>query len=76
MTGLRNRLVIEQNGREHVSTVLLSADEIPQMLEAEIWMHQATGWHVDRHGAMLRFTRGDAVRWVWVRSRPAMDDTL
>lgn len=76
MTTLRNRLVTEQNGRQHVSTVLITADEIPHMLQAETLMHQATGWHVDDYGAMLRFTKGETVRWVWVRSRPPLEDTL
>lgn len=76
MTGLRNRLVTEQDGRQHVSTVLIGADEIPGMLGAEETMHTLAGWDVRRHGAMLRCQKGTVVRWVWVRSRPVMEDTL
>jgi hypothetical protein len=76
MTTLRNRLVTEQDGREHVSSVLLAPDEIPYMLETEEHMHTITGWNVTRHGAMLRCQRGPTIRWIWVRSRKPQDDTL
>ncbi len=76
MSQLRNRLVTDQDGTQHVSSVLLTADEIPRMLEAEIQMHRATGWHVTRYGGCLRMQRGDTVRWVWVRSKPPLEDTL
>ncbi len=73
---LRNRLVVEQDGHQTVSTMLLATEEIPEMLNLEARMHTATGWHVERHGSMLRFTKGDAIRWVWVRSKPPLEDTL
>ena len=73
---MRNRLVIEQDGEQTVGTVLLTTDEIPAMLNLEAQIHKATGWHVERYGAMLRFTKGDTNRWVWVRSKPPLEDTL
>lgn len=76
MTGIRNRLVTEQDGKQHVSSVLLRPDEIPWMLDTEETMHTLSGWNVHRHGAMLRCVKGETVRWVWVRSRPVMEDTL
>lgn len=73
---LRNRLVVEQDGSQHVGSYLLATDEIPARLTLEAQIHAATGWHVERYGAMLRFTKGDAVRWVWVRSKPPLEDTV
>jgi hypothetical protein len=80
MTALRNRLVTEQDGRQHVSTLLLADTEIAEALEWEEQLHAAGGWTVERHGAMRRFHKhtatGPKVRWVWVRSRPPLEDNL
>ena len=76
MTQLRNRLVIDQDGQRTVSGALLAADEIWPTLDVEETLHRATGWHVTRYGACLRMQRGDTVRWVWVRSKPPLEDVL
>ena len=73
---LRNRVVTEQDGEQHVSNLLLTTDEIPAQLALEETLHRAGGWEVQRFGAMLRCEKQTAVRWVWVRSRPPMEDTL
>jgi hypothetical protein len=67
-------MVTEQDGEQWVSGVLLREDEIDGMLNIEERLHEATGWSVTRYGRMMRITRGTAVRWVWVRSRPALED--
>jgi hypothetical protein len=72
----RLRLVKEQDGTQHVSGLVLANDEVPEALQWETDLHMAGGWTVERYGAMIRFTKGDAVRWVWVRSRPPLEDTL
>lgn len=76
MIGLRNRLVTEQNGRQHVSSVLIADEEIMDMLDWECRVHEATGWDVQRYGQMIRARRGSIVRWIWVRTRLPLEDTL
>ena len=76
MTELRNRLVTEQDGTQHVSGLLIAEDEIGEALDWEVQLHEATGWAVERYGAMIRCTKGQTVRWVWVRSKPPMEDML
>ena len=73
---LRNRLVTEQDGRQHVSGLLLTDWEIPQAIDLEIQLHKASGWDVHRFGATVRFQKDDTIRWVWVRSRTPLEDTL
>ena len=72
----RYRMVTETGSEQIVSHTLLTVDEVPLMLDAEEMLHRSCGWHVERFGAMLRLTKDESVRWVWVRSRPVMDDTL
>ena len=76
MTALRNRLVTEQDGHQHVSGHLLADDEIRDALNVEVGMHMFAGWQCQRFGTMLRFQKNGVVRWVWVRSRPPLDDNL
>ena len=76
MTALRNRLVTEQDGHQHVSGLLLATSEIPEALEWEIMLHEAGGWDVRRYGTTVRFQKQATVRWVWVRSRPPLEDNL
>lgn len=73
---LRNRLVTEQNGRQHVSGTLLADTEILEALDLETDIHRLGGWDVRQYGAMRRFHKNGTVRWVWVRSRPPLEDTL
>jgi hypothetical protein len=76
VTALRNRLVTEQDGRQHVGGLVLTTDEIGQALDMEIMLHRARGWDVRRYGATLRLEKDGCVRWIWVRSREPMEDTL
>lgn len=76
MTALRNRLVTEQDGRTHVGGMILTTWEIPQALDMEVMLHEARGWDVRRYGATLRLEKDGCVRWIWVRSRPPLEDTL
>lgn len=65
----RWRLVIEQDGTEHVSEQAWRSDEIVDMLDLEALMHEGTGWQVQRHGGgMIRAEKGATVRWIWVRA--------
>lgn len=73
---LRNRLVTEQDGRTHVSGTLIPHDEIAETLDLETDLHRLGGWDVREYGQMRRFQKGTTIRWVWVRSRPPMEDTL
>jgi len=76
MTQLRNRIVTDQDGTQHVSPVLLTLDEAAEMLDLEERMHRASGWDVTRYGATIRCRKSDTVRWVWVRSRTPLEDVL
>lgn len=76
MTALRNRLVTEQAGHETVSSKILALDEVGPELELEIQLHEQTGWQVRRYGTTVRFQKGDVIRWIWVRSRQPLEDTL
>ena len=76
MTPLRNRLVVEQDGQTTVSGTILRDDEIDGMLNIETALHTAVGWTVSRYGVCLRMQKGEQLRWVWVRSRPPLEDTL
>lgn len=76
MIPARYRLVTEQDGHTHVSGTVLAASEIHEMLDWESQLHRAAGWTVQNYGAMLRLSKDDTIRWVWVRSRPPLEDTL
>ena len=74
MTELRNRIVVDTMGEQHVSSLLLAAEDIPEALELERRLHEQTGWHVSDYGQSIRFQKGDLIRWVWVRSRTPLED--
>jgi hypothetical protein len=74
MTELRNRLVVDTMGEQHVSSLLLAVEDIPEALDIERRLHEATGWTVSDYGQSIRFEKGDLIRWVWVRSRPPLED--
>ncbi len=76
MTALRNRLVVDTMGQENVSGLLLAEEDIPEALEYQRHIHEATGWAVSSYGQSLRFEKDGLIRWVWVRSRPPLEDTL
>ena len=78
--GRRFRIVTEQNGSEHVSSIVLARDEIIEHIAIEADMHEATGWDVSRfalNGLMLGFTatRGGCTRYVFGRSFTPHTDT-
>lgn len=72
----RHRLVTETNGRQHVSSVVLAPDELEDTLDSEMFMHAAAGWQVTRYKDMVQCRRGEATRWIWIRTRQPEDDTL
>ncbi len=43
----RWRLVTVQNGKRHVSSVVLNETEADDMVQAELGMHHVTGWDVE-----------------------------
>ncbi len=66
----RWRLVTVQNGRRHVSSVVLNEDEARNHILSEEAMHELTGWDVEvddrrpgqftaRHGRILRTVRAE-----------------
>lgn len=68
-SGSRYRLVHVQGGREHVSSVVLSRDEVAEHLHAEAVLHQATGWAVyEEPGALVVALRPGVRREVYARS--------
>ena len=73
---LRHRLVTDQDGQQHVSSVMFTLDEAADMLNLEENMHRETGWDVTRYGPTMRCKKGAVVRWIWVRSKPPLEDTL
>jgi hypothetical protein len=44
------RMVMEQNGSEHVSTVVLADEEVSEHLKAEASLHLMGGWKVTLFG--------------------------
>ncbi len=73
---LRHRIVTDQDGQQIVHSVVLSLDEAASMLDLDERMHRETGWDVTRYGACIRCRKGHTVRWVWIRSKDPMEDTL
>ena len=72
----RVRLVTETDGVEDVRGRVIAPSEIPDELDYEAMIHTATGWDVRRYGATIRAQKGTTVRWIWPRTRSAMEDTL
>jgi hypothetical protein len=72
----RIRLVTEQDGVQHVSGEILAVSELWDALAVEETLHRLSGWHVDRWGETIRAAKGETVRWIWPRTREAMEDTL
>ncbi len=76
--GERWRLVTIQNGRKHVSSVVLNEDEAIASVIAEVEMHEATGWAVERRAremtALSRNRR--VVRTVRAERFSPLDDLL
>ena len=75
-SGNRYRLVTEQSGREHVSSLVLSAEEAQESLLAEAWLHDVHGWAVERYPSMIRAERDGIVRWIWASAREPLEDVL
>lgn len=72
----RWRLVSHQNGRRHVSSVVLSADEAIDALDFEAHMHEAAGWTVTQGDLIVVATRGDISRVIEAQAFEAMADAL
>ncbi len=81
--GLRYRIATLQDGREHVSTVVLNEAEALESLDMEAHLHEAFGgWTVDRitgaggYLVAVRATNTAGVRrYVYARSFSPMHDT-
>jgi len=72
----RIRLVTETNGTQDTAGAILAPSELPDALDMEENLHLATGWHVDRYGEMIHARKGSTYRWIYPRTRSAMEDTL
>lgn len=73
--GGRLRMVTVQNGREHVSAVILAPDEVSDHLHAEAVLHQATGWAVyEEPGELVVAMRPGIRREVFARHFNPMED--
>ena len=74
-SGSRYRLVTVQNGREHVSAVVLGHAEVPEHLHAEAVLHQATGWAVyEEPGERVVASRPGIRREVFARRFDPLGD--
>jgi hypothetical protein len=73
---VRHRLVTEQDGQEHVGSLVVTLEEAVKILRIEAALHEATGWAVRWYGRyMIRASRNErSPRWVWVRSRTPLED--
>jgi len=73
--GGRHRLVTVQNGREHVSAVVLGPDEVSDHLHIEACLHQAAGWVVyEEPGVRVVATRAHVTREITARNFNPMED--
>ncbi len=72
----RWRLVTVQNGRRHVSSVVLNEDEAIASVIAEVEMHEATGWTVERGARRMAAISPDrrVIRTVRAECFDAFDD--
>jgi threonine dehydratase len=69
-------MVSVQNGKEHVSTVVLGREELDEQMKAEAEMHVVAGWEVlkSRDGLWMMARKGNIVREVFVREYDALKD--
>jgi 23S rRNA C2498 (ribose-2'-O)-methylase RlmM len=80
VSGERYRVVTRQNGKEHVSSVVLGAEEVMEHLRLEQRMHTLANWHVKsavRYGELwpeLHCSTYGKERVVFVRKFSPMDD--
>ena len=72
--GTRCRVVTDQDGERHVSSVVLSPDESVDFLLTEAEMHQKAGWSVVMFERGLVAVKGEKSRRVWLRFTDPMDD--
>ncbi len=70
----RWRLVTIQNGRRHVSSVVLNEDEAIASVIAEIEMHEATGWRVERRPREMTALKAGTLRTVRAECFDAFND--
>ena len=69
----RWRLVQQQNdGVEHVSSVVIGRDELAEQLRAELELHLGAGWELGEWSFVLK--KGDVVRRIGVRRFSPFDD--
>jgi hypothetical protein len=72
----RYRIVKEIGDERFVSGLIITEDEIPEAIDWEAQLHEATGWTVNRYGPTLRAVKDGNPRWIWVRSKPPLEDTV
>lgn len=72
--GTRCRVVTDQNGERHVSSVVFGVDEAVDHIHAEATLHEAAGWSVVRFERGLVAIRGETKRRVWLRFTSPWDD--
>ncbi len=72
----RWRLVTIQNGRRHVSSVVLNEDEAIASVIAEVELHEMTGWRVERRPREMTALKGRTLRTVRAERFDAMHDVL
>jgi hypothetical protein len=73
----RYRLVTEQAGRRHISSVVLNEAEAVVSLNLDAELHEQAGWTVDRDDdGVVVARRGTATRLIWILETSPMDDVL
>lgn len=70
----RWRLVDEQGGNVHVSTVVLAEHEVEEQLAAEAFLHQLGGWAVTPGDRLIVCRKRGVTRIVRAAEFDAMDD--
>jgi hypothetical protein len=74
MNGRHFHLVIEQNGRETVSSSRLSAEDAQSLLAIDKLLHRAAGWRVTEARGVVVAVRGHVVRFISSRRCEIGDD--
>jgi hypothetical protein len=74
MSGDRYRLVYQSKNETHVSSIVLSREEVSESLDSEQQIHQIFGWTVTRNDDVLVCRRGNSERVITARRSSALDD--
>lgn len=71
----RWRLVDEQNGNVHVSTIVLNEEEAREQLDGEAFLHRLAGWEVTPGDGLIVCRKRTIVRVIRVQEFSAMEDS-